>query len=147
MSDKVVIAKEKLANIEKELADLRSENKLLKRSKNVHYNKDLRILGRSYQDSRSIIMLIFSELPYSIQFCKEVGITERRYYWALGLLRLSNVISKNGRRVLCNTVSEAITLLNMRYESLQSEEEPTILLREVLPKKMQHYRELKDWYE
>lgn len=131
-----------IANLQQEIAQLRKENRHLRRSTDgkhpYHRNTAPRVLRRALDDSMALLTLAFNDYPISRQFCYELGYSERRYYWAVGLLRSARVMAPRGRRLLIDEFSVAEQQVHSRYQFLKSQPNALELLRIHMPKKMGH---------
>jgi hypothetical protein len=129
-------------NLQQRIAQLQSENKYL-RSKtegrhSYHVNTTPRILRRALDDAYSIMVLKFDGFPVGRGYCYELGISERRYFWAMGLLRSARVVSPRGSRWLVDDFNVADHKLKANYECLKGQTNSLEMLRLYMPKKMQH---------
>jgi hypothetical protein len=135
-------ANRKLAQLAQEVAQLRNENSYLRRqtgkAHDYHYHTAPRILRRALDDALAMLVLIMNDMPTSRQFMHELGYSERRYYWAIGLLRAARVMAPRGRRVADVDFKTAEQRLQSKYESLKTEQDALEKLRLYMPKKMQY---------
>lgn len=135
-------AHRKLAQLAQEVAQLRNENNYLRRqtgsTHDYHYNTAPRILRRALDDALAMLVLAMNDMPVSRQFMHELGYSERRYYWAIGLLRAARVMAPRGRRLADVDFKTAEQRLQSRYESLKNEGDALEKLRLYMPRKMQY---------
>lgn len=135
-------AQQVIANLQQEVAQLRSENRHLRRKVGprhpFHYTTAPRILRRSYDDALALLTLAFNDFPTSRQFFYELGYSERRYYWAIGMLRAARVMAAKGRRLLVDDFQTAENKLQTKYETLKAQVDALEVLRIYMPKKMGH---------
>ena len=135
-------AQQKLAQLAQEVAQLRNENSYLRRQTgnkhDYHYHTAPRILRRALDDALSMLVLAMNDMPVSRQFMYELGYSERRYYWAIGLLRAARVMAPRGRRLADVDFKTAEQRLQSKYESLKSDKDALEKLRLYMPKKMQY---------
>lgn len=133
-------AQQKLAQLAQEVAQLRRENNHLRRltgrRHDYHYSTADRILHRALDDSMAMLALAANDYPTSRQFFYELGYSERRYYWAIGLLRAARVMAPRGRRLADIDFQTAETKLRARYEVLKNDANALEALRLYMPKKM-----------
>lgn len=133
-------AQQKLAQLAQEVAQLRRENnhfrRLTGRRHDYHYSTADRILHRALDDSMAMLALAANDYPTSRQFFYELGYSERRYYWAIGLLRAARVMAPRGRRLADIDFQTAETKLRARYEVLKNDANALEVLRLYMPKKM-----------
>lgn len=135
-------AQQKLAQLAQEVAQLRNENSYLRRqtgsTHDYHYHTAPRILRRALDDALAMLVLAMNDMPVSRQFMYELGYSERRYYWAIGLLRAARVMAPRGRRLADVDFKTAEQRLQSKYESLKSDKDALEKLRLYMPKKMQY---------
>lgn len=135
-------ANRKLAQLAQEVAQLRNENNYLRRqtgsTHDYHYHTAPRILRRALDDALAILVLAMNEMPTSRQFMHELGYSERRYYWAIGLLRAARIMAPRGRRLADVDFKTAEQRLQSKYESLKNEGDALEKLRLYMPRKMQY---------
>lgn len=129
-------------NLKQRIAQLQSENKYL-RSKtegrhSYHVNTTPRILRRALDDAYSIMVLKFDGFPVGRGYCYELGISERRYFWAMGLLRSARVVAPRGASWLIEDFITADQRLRSTYDRLKNEPTALEALRLYMPKKMAH---------
>lgn len=133
-------ALQRLSRLENELAQLRNENNHLRKqtgnTTTYHYNTAGRILRRALDDATVMLMLAANGYPTSRQFFYELGFSERRYYWAIGLLRAARIMAPRGRRLADLDFQQAEAKLKSRYENLKNDGDALQVLRLYLPKKM-----------
>lgn len=135
-------AQQKLARLAQEVAQLRQENSRLRRltpsASSYHYNTAGRILRRALDDATAMLMLAANDYPTSRQFFYDLGYSERRYYWAIGLLRAARIMAPRGRRLADMDFQSAESRLKNKYESLKSDGDALQVLRLYMPKKMSY---------
>lgn len=135
-------ANRKLAQLAQEVAQLRNENNYLRRQTgnkhDYHYHTAPRILRRAFDDALAMLVLAMNDMPVSRQFMYELGYSERRYYWAIGLLRAARIMAPRGRRLADLDFKTAEQRLQSKYESLKNEQDALEKLRLYMPKKMQY---------
>lgn len=133
-------AQQKLARLAQEVAQLRQENSHLRRlapsASSYHYNTSGRILRRALDDATAMLMLAANDYPTSRQFFYDLGYSERRYYWAIGLLRAARIMAPRGRRLADMDFQSAEAKLKSRYENLKNDGDALQVLRLYMPKKM-----------
>lgn len=133
-------AQQKLARMAQEVAQLRNENSYLRRqtgsTHDYHYHTAPRILRRAFDDALAMLVLAMNDMPTSRQFMYELGYSERRYYWAIGLLRAARIMASRGRRLADLDFVTAEQRLQSKYESLKNETDVLEKLRLYMPKKM-----------
>lgn len=133
-------ANRKLAQLAQEVAQLRNENNYLRRQTggghDYHYHTAPRILRRALDDALAMLVLAMNDMPVSRQFMYELGYSERRYYWAIGLLRAARVMAPRGRRLADTDFVTAEQRLQSKYESLKTDKDALEKLRLYMPKKM-----------
>lgn len=133
-------ANRKLAQLAQEVAQLRNENNYLRRQTgnkhDYHYHTAPRILRRALDDALAMLVLAMNDMPTSRQFMYELGYSERRYYWAIGLLRAARIMAPRGRRLADVDFKTAEQRLQSKYESLKNEGDALEKLRLYMPKKM-----------
>lgn len=133
-------AQQKLARLAQEVAQLRNENSYLRRqtggAHDYHYHTAPRILRRALDDGLAMLVLTMNDYPISRQFMYELGYSERRYYWAIGLLRAARVMAPRGRRMADVDFQTAESKLQSKYESLKADKDALEKLRLYMPKKM-----------
>jgi len=140
MTTEIEKAQQMIVNLAQQVAQLRSENSHLRRSTSgkhpYHYNTAGRILRRSLDDSIAFITLASNGYPTSRQFFYELGYSERRYYWAIGLLRSARVMAPRGRALLVGDFITADSKLHAKYNTLKQHPNVLEMLRVYMPKKM-----------
>lgn len=133
-------AQQKLARLAQEVAQLRNENSYLRRqtgnTHDYHYHTAPRILRRALDDGLAMLVLTMNDYPISRQFMYELGYSERRYYWAIGLLRAARVMAPRGRRLADLDFATAEQRLQGKYDQLKSDKDALEKLRLYMPKKM-----------
>ena len=142
MATTIEQAAQALKNQEQLLAQLRSENKYL-RSKtegrhSYHINTAGRILRRALDDSVSILVLKYDGFPVGRGYCYALGFSERRYFWAMGLLRSARVVSARAQNWLVEDFITADTKLHASYERVKGQPNALEMLRMYMPTKMQY---------
>ena len=89
-----------IATLQNQLAQLRSENRYL-RSKTAgkydlrHLGRTGRILRRALDDATAILALQASGYKPTRTLCLGIGISERRFFWGIGLLRYARIMEGN----------------------------------------------------
>lgn len=136
-------AQQKLARLAQEVAQLRNENNYLRRHTerpdfDYHYHTAPRILRRALDDALAMLVLAMNDYPISRGFMYELGYSERRFYWAIGLLRAARIMSPRGRRLADTDLKTAESKLQAKYESLKADADALQKLRLYMPKKMQY---------
>lgn len=133
-------AQQKLAQLAQEVAQLRKENNHLRRATrrkhDYHYSTADRIIHRALDDALALMALAANGYPTSRQFFYELGYSERRYYWAIGLMRAARVMSPRGRRLADLDWQTAESKLRARYDALKDDPNALEALRLYMPKKM-----------
>lgn len=131
-----------LKNQEQLLGQLRSENKYLRSQiedrHSYHINTTPRILRRAKDDCISIMTLKFGGFPVGRGYCYAVGFSERRYFWAMGLLRSARVVSPRGHRWIVDDFITADKRVDANYERLKVQPNALEMLRMYMPRKMQY---------
>ena len=129
-----------IVNLQQEVAQLRSENSHLRRKTGgkhpYHYATAPRILRRALDDATALLAMAFNDFPTSRQFFYELGYSERRYYWAVGLLRAARVMTAKGRGLMVDDFATAESRLQGKYNSLKAQVDALEYLRIYMPKKM-----------
>lgn len=136
-------AQQKLTRLAQEVAQLRSENNYLRRQTgrpdyDYHYHTTPRILRRALDDALAMLVLTMNGYPISRGFMYELGYSERRYYWAIGLLRAARIMAPRGRKLADTDFQTAEARLQAKYESLKADGDALQKLRLYMPKKMQY---------
>lgn len=134
-------AQQKLTRLAQEVAQLRNENNYLRRQTgrpdyDYHYHTAPRILRRALDDALAMLVLHMNDYPISRGFMYELGYSERRYYWAIGLLRAARIMAPRGRKLADMDFQTAEARLQAKYESLRSDHDALQKLRLYMPKKM-----------
>ncbi len=131
-----------IANLERMLTQMRNENRYLrsqtKAMHSYHINTAGRILRRAKDDSGAIMMLKYDGYPVGRGYCHGVGMSERQYFWAMGLLRSSRVVSARGSKWLVDDFITADKKVDTNYERLKSQPNALEMLRMYMPRKMQY---------
>ena len=128
-----------ITTLQNQLTQLRSENRYL-RSKTAgqydlrHLGRTGRILRRSLDDATVILALQVSGYKPTRAMCLGLGISERRYFWAIGLLRFARIMDGNEFLDLDFNMAEA--KLHAQYARLKALPDALELLRLRMPKKM-----------
>lgn len=129
-------------NLRQELEQARKENRYLRAKDGgkhpYHQNTAGRILRRAYDDGLAIVLLRTSGIPISRRYAYEMGYSERRYTWALGLLRSARVISPRGYAWLVKDFATADAKLEREYKRLKEQPNALEMLRVFMPKKMEY---------
>lgn len=140
MTTELKKAQQMLARLAQEIAQLRSENRHLRRSTGdkhpFHYNTAPRILRRALDDATAFLVLASNGYPTSRKFCYDLGYSERRYYWAIGLLRAARVMAPRGRALVVEDFATADTRLQSKYNALKGQPNALETLRVYMPRKM-----------
>lgn len=134
-------AQQKLAQLAQEVGQLRNENRYLRRHTErqdyeYHYRTAPRILRRAFDDAMAMLVLASNDYPLSRGFMYELGYSERRFYWSIGLLRAARIMAPRGRRLADLTFQAAESKLQAKYESLKADGDALQKLRLYMPKKM-----------
>lgn len=122
------------------VAQLRSENNYLRKTtkRGSISLQDIghtgRILRRALDDAGSLIVLHYGGYQVSRAMAYASGISERRYYWAMGLLRAARVV--NGGEWVIEDATTAQNWIHARYEALKAHPDALELLRLRIPRKM-----------
>ena len=123
--------------LRRELAQLRAENKFLRESKPMsqRYSK---IVATAQADAIELIdSRWMSERTSKAYAFQSLGMSERRWFWAVALLRYSGVVALGGRRgELGFTVdlrSDALSKLNNASTDIINEPSGYKRLRRLLP--------------
>ncbi len=131
-----------IANLQQNLEQARKENRHLRRRTEgahpYHYNTAPRILRRALDDALAIVLLRTNGYNVGRGFCYELGISERRYFWAMGLLRSARVVSARGSAWLVDDFTSAETKVKREYERIKPHANALEQLRLYMPKKMAH---------
>ena len=135
-TEKVSIEKalQVIANLQQNLEQVRKENSYL-RSKDggskhpYHHSTTGRILRRAYDDAIAFMVIKASDLPVSRRYMLSLGYSERRYSWAMGLLRSARVVSARGHSWLVDDVATAEGKIKREYERLKGQPNALELLR------------------
>lgn len=131
-----------IANLQQNLEQARKENCLLRsRTEGMHpYHRNTagRILRRAWDDANAFLVLQASGYTVSRRFVYELGISERRYAWAMGLLRSARVVSARGASWLVNDFVTAESKVKAEYDRLKGQPNALEMLRLYMPGNMQH---------
>ena len=128
-----------ITTLQNSLAQLRSENRYL-RGKTAgqydlrHLGRTGRILRRSLNDATVILALQASGYKPTRALCLALGISERRYFWAVGLLRSARIM--DGTEFMDLDFNMAEARLHAQYARLKALPDALELLRMRMPKKM-----------
>lgn len=129
-----------ITNLQQNLEQARKENRYLRRRVEglhpYHYNTAPRILRRAYDDSIAILVLRAGGYNIGRGFCYELGISERRYFWAVGLLRSSRVMRARGNGWLVDDFATAESRVNHEYARIGGQSNGLEMLRLYMPRKM-----------
>lgn len=129
-------------NLQQNLEQARRENRHLRHRSEAkhayHYNTAPRILRRAYDDSNAIVLLRANGYNIGRGFCYELGISERRYFWAMGLLRSARVVSARGSAWLVDDFVTAEAKVKNEYMRINPQSNALEQLRLYMPKKMAH---------
>ena len=130
------------------IAQLRRENRYLRSKMGDRpvglktVNTIGRILRRALDDALSLLALRAANYQVTRQLAHELGISERRYYWSLGLLRSASVLRANHWRIdpaaSLETHQTACAKVQERYTELRERGDALEMLRLYLPKKMDY---------
>jgi len=124
-------AERKLRTLALEVAQLRKEARYL-RSK-LPPSRRRRILRRAYEDARRILHFRHAGVPTSRAVMLEDGLTERRWHWAMGLLRYARLGNVQPRTL--QELQTALDRLESRYKLLAEREDDRLLeLRAHMPR-------------
>lgn len=131
-----------IANLQQTLEQVRSENRYL-RSKTegkhtYHIGTAPRILRRALDDATAFLVLKASGFPVSRRYVGALGYSERRYAWAMGLLRSARVVSARGYAFLVDDFATAEARLKASYDRLKGQQNALEALRLYMPRKMQY---------
>ena len=130
------------------IAQLRRENRYLRSKigdrpvglKTV--NTIGRILRCALDDALSLLALRAANYQITRQLARDLGISERRYYWALGLLRSASILRANHWRIDVAASPQAhqsaCAKVQERYAELRERGDALAMLRLYLPKKMDY---------
>lgn len=131
-----------ISNLQQNLEQARKENRSLRsRTEGAHpyhYNTAGRILRRALDDANAMLVLRSMGLPTSRRYLYGIGISERRFCWALGLLRAARVVAPRGSAWLTSDVMTASTKLQAEYNRLKSQANALERLRLYMPKSRQY---------
>ncbi len=134
-----------IANLQQNLEQARKENRhLRRRTESMHpYRRNTapRILRRAYDDGTSMLVLWASDYSVSRRFLYEIGISERRFSWALGLLRSARIVSPRGSSCLIDDFASAENRLKATYERLRGQPNALESLRLYMPRNRQYMYE------
>ena len=128
-----------IATLQNQLAQLRSENRYL-RGKTAgkydlrHLGRTGRILRRALDDATAILALQASGYKPTRSLCLGIGISERRFFWGVGLLRYARIM--DGSEFADLDFNMAESRLHTQYERLKLQPDALELLRLRMPKKM-----------
>lgn len=128
------------------IAQLRKENRYLRAKVGSgqqpvaiglqHVNTTGRILRRAYDDAMAILALHHANYTITRAMAGSVGISERRYYWALGLLRCARVMDRN--RFTVDAYDAGSHRIEQRYHELRERADALDRLRLYMPRKMDY---------
>lgn len=131
-----------ITNLQQSLEQARRENRHLRRKTEgrhaYHYNTAPRILRRALDDGLAIVLLHANGYGTGRGFCYEIGISERRYFWAVGLLRSARVMAPRGHAWLVDDFVTAEAKVKGEYERIKAQPNALEMLRLYMPKKMAH---------
>ena len=128
-----------VATLKNQLAQLRSENRYL-RSKTAgkydlrHLGRTGRILRRALDDATAILALQASGYKPTRTLCLGIGISERRFFWGIGLLRYARIMEGNEFEDMDFNMAES--RLHDQYKRLKTLPDALEILRMRMPKKM-----------
>jgi hypothetical protein len=132
-------------NLQQNLEQARRENRHLRRkTETMHpYRRTTgpRILRRALDDSTAMLVLWASDYTISRRFVYELGISERRYSWALGLLRSARIVAPRGSSCLIDDFITAEARLKTEYERLKGRPNALERLRLYMPRNRQYMYE------
>lgn len=121
-----------LARIRSELAQLRSENRYLR--KLADNSGGGRILRRAYGDADTLLTWRFIGMTISRRWAVSAGISERRWAWAIGLLRYARIYDRGD--VVARDLETARSQLRLYYHRLRDIDDGQLLtLRARMPRK------------
>lgn len=124
------------------IAQLRRENRYLRSKVGdpplglQRVNTIGRILRRAYDDALSLLALRDANYTVTRALAVSLGISERRYYWAIGLLRSASVMRKS--QWLITAYEPGALKLEKRYDELRERADALDLLRLYMPQKMEY---------
>jgi hypothetical protein len=114
--------------------------KLLQLQKENRYLRKLtdnrgpgRIIRRAYDDALTLIAWRFSGFSITRKWCNENGMSERRWTWAIGLLKLARIYD-NGD-IAIDDIERCQRILKLRYDELMDEERGLDRLRMKMPRR------------
>lgn len=124
--------------LRRELAQLRAENKFLRESKPMSQRYS-RIVATAQADAIELIdSRWMSERTSKLFAFQTLGMSERRWYWAVALLRYAGVCALGGQRgeldFVDNLRADALTKLNNSATDLINEVGGYKQLRRLLPR-------------
>lgn len=134
-------------NLQQTLEQVRRENRYLRtktESKHsYHVSTSARILRRALDDSIAIMTLRYSGYSIGRGFCYQLGYSERRYFWAMGLLRSARIVSARGSAWLVDDFRTAEDKLRTCHDRIKSQSNALEMVRLYMPRKMQYmYRSI-----
>jgi hypothetical protein len=135
-------------NLQQTLEQARKENRYLRSRTEekhpYHINTSGRILRRALDDGTAILVLRYSGYPVGRGYCHQLGYSERRYFWAMGLLRSARVVSARGSRWLVDDFVTAEAKVKASYERLKDQPNALEMVRLYMPRKMQYMYKSRD---
>ncbi|MEZ4870422.1 MAG: hypothetical protein R3C14_54335 [Caldilineaceae bacterium] len=105
-----------LERLQAEVARLQAENRHLRR-RLPESTGDMRKLRQAYRDARSMIVWRFSGYSISRSNCLAMGVSRRRWPWAIALLRLARVYTNEFTET---DLEAAMLALETTYNALES---------------------------
>ena len=120
-------------DLEFERNSLEQYDKIIKNEKKYSVEE---VIARAFKEANDLLVMLFTENKISRNKARELSISERGYYWALGLLRYSGVVERNSTELRIMQYSVARTKLETGRNRLLQEVEPLEYLRMYLPSKM-----------
>lgn len=115
-TDTLFRAESMLARLAQENAQLRAENRRLRRLK-VNAGRG-RILSRALHDATAMLAWRFAGYSISRGKCAELGVTERRWEWARALMMAAGI--HDGGDVTEADFDVALRLLAARYDRIEA---------------------------
>jgi hypothetical protein len=138
-----------LNHLQQNLEQVRRENRHLRGKvadkHPYHRNTTGRILRRALDDAMAFLVLHADGFTVSRRYVYDLGISERRYSWALGLLRAARIVAARGSAWRELDFLTAETRLHVEYERLKAQPNALELLRLYMPKSMRNTYQGKPW--
>lgn len=103
--------------LQSEVARLQAENRYLRR-RLPESTGDMRRLRQAYRDAKAMVVWRFSGYSISRANCLIMGVSRRRWPWAVGLLRLARIYSNND--IDETDLDAALLALETAYKALEN---------------------------